>query len=619
MSDASWSSRLLAAVVVCLAVAATGLALGWWSLRVAAVAGDSTVESWASYQSEAGQTVRLRDRFGAVWSELDGPRRTVVELADVPAHFLGALLASEDQGFYDHDGVDGVAVVRALVKNVEAGAFVEGGSTLTQQLARTLALNSDKTLGRKLDEAVVARRLELDLDKRTILAMYVNEVYFGEGCYGVDEAARRYFGKRARALDIAESAALVASLPAPSLLNPRVAPSENKARRARVLRRMVSEGWLATGAAKAAENRELVLSPADSRARKRHPWARDAVRRALRRQGAKLQAGAEVYTTIDLRAQRIAEDVVADAKVPPGAEVALVVLDRLTSEVRAVVGGKDYTRSPYPRALMARRQMGSTFKPFVVAAGIEALGWSERTTFSNARLSLGRGRSRWRPRNATGRYSSEPVALGDALAKSLNVVAVRAAREVGVPAIVDLARRAGFRSPMPPDLTIALGSGSATPLELATAYGTLARQGVARVPRWITRVEGLDGSPLATPAAADGRQAIPQATARSVASMLERVVATGTGRAARRGVSADVVVAGKTGTTERAVDAWFAGFTDRYVCVVWVGRDDAKPMKRASGGRIAAPIFASTVAKLHALEAVSERSLSPLPSVAGAR
>lgn len=598
----------LRAVIFALKVGVALALLGvtaFWGLTLYLDARLPDVLSVADYRRAAPQMSRVYAANGEEIGVFRTERRTLVRLADLPAHVPAALVASEDASFYEHDGLDYLGMVRAMWINVQTGRFTQGASTITQQLARSFYLTADKTLERKLLEVFLARKLDRSLDKSELLELYLNQVYFGEGRYGIEEAARHYFGKGAASLNLAEAATLIGILPAPDRLNPFDDRAAADDRRARVLEAMAARGDVSAAAARAA-----LPSPRLAERRvadvDRYPWFTDLVRRRLEPIVGRerlYKGGLRIHTSLEPRVQDALDAAFAGVE-PATAQVAGVVLEPASREIKALVGGRDFARSQFNRAVMARRQAGSTFKPFVYAAGIESGAITAETTWANTRIGY-RGRGGvWRPRNADGRHDGAQVGVEEALVRSLNVVAVQALADVGVVPLTDFARRAGLRAPIPPDLTAALGSFEVTPLELANAFATFASGGIAADPVVVRRAEAPDGRVVFAEDARP-RRAIAPELAERVTTWLVAAVARGTGRRAR---VAGAEVAGKTGTTDDARDVWFAGYTRRLVGAIWVGHDDGAPLGDHTGGDTAAPVFGALVERL---EGTSRASLAP--------
>jgi penicillin-binding protein 1A len=586
-------------LLLCLVGALLGLVL-FRAVTVYLEAELPEVLTVADYRAHALQTTRVHAADGTLIAEWWRERRTVVPGDRIPLHVRFAAVAAEDGDFYQHEGLDLPGMFRALLVNLRDGRYTQGASTITQQVARSFYLSQEKTLRRKVLEVFLARKLERHLEKDEILELYLNQIYFGHGRWGIAEAARHYLGKSVQALDVADAALLMGLVPAPERLNPMDDPEGAHARRDRVLDRMVERGFIdatAAGTAKRAPVRGIARDDEVIAA----SWFVDAVRRRL-----EVAVGAErltggglrVDTTLRPDAQAALEQAIAmhlgTADASP--EAAALLMNPATREVLALVGGKDFERSPYNRAVQARRQAGSTFKPFVYGAGMEAGVFSPGTTYPNSLICYPGGGRRWCPGNADGRHDGAEVTVAEALSRSLNVVAVQAMRAAGVASVTDFARRAGIASPIPADLTAALGSADVSLMELVDAYATIAAGGLAGTPVLIRRVESPDGSVIFSESPRL-RHAFPGAIAAALTGMLETVVAKGTGRnAALNGMR----VAGKTGTTNDRVDAWFVGYTvpesgPAVVGGVWVGFDARRSIVGGSGGRTAAPIWADAV------------------------
>ena len=590
-----------------LLVVALGLS-AFWGLTLYLDGELPSVLSVADYRAHTAQMSRVHAADGRVIGVFRTERRTLVSLAELPPHLPQALVASEDEHFFTHDGLDYLGMVRAMWVNLRTGHFSQGASTLTQQLARAFYLNADKTLERKLLEVFLARKLDRHLDKEEILELYLNQVYFGDGRFGIQEAARHYFGKDARALDVSEAATLVGLLPSPDRLNPHVDLERSLARRARVLEAMARTGALPPDEARRAARAPLRLAPRELTDPNPYPWFTDLVRRRLEPIFGRerlLQGGLVIHTTLDPRLQDALDAAVAAADLPEGAEVAAALIDPSTRGLRALVGGRDFERSSFNRAVQAHRQAGSTFKPFVYAAGVECGAFGSDATWPDVRRSWGG----WRPSNADGRHSGSQVGIEDAIARSLNVIAVQALADVGVARVTDFARRAGLHATIPPDLTAALGSAEVTPLDLANAYASFAARGVAADVVVVRRVEDSSGRLLWAEDAAP-RRAFDASLAVRVTGWLRAAATRGTAKAARP-PGFDVV--GKTGTSDASRDVWFAGYAPGVVAAIWVGRDDALPMPEATGGDTAAPIFAATLRGLAPSSIATRTALAPAP------
>ncbi|WP_159350193.1 transglycosylase domain-containing protein [Roseomonas harenae] len=554
-----------------------GLALGLllllfaWDLPRPEAALETTRRPSVTLEAADG---RLLSTSGDLYGE-------TVRLRDVPIHLPTAVLVIEDRRFRDHFGLDPIGLLRAAWVNLTMGRVAQGGSTLTQQLAKNLFLTPERSYRRKVQEAMLALWLESRFTKDQLLEIYLNRVYLGAGAYGVDAAARLYFGVPARRLAIWQSAVLAGLPRAPSRYNPRANPVAAAERGAEVLRAMAATGAL-TEAQAAAEAERIAFPPRPSRD---SGWFADWVNEDL---AARFPGSADLTlrTTLDLRVQALVEAKLEALLAGPGAAAdvgqgAVVVMDVATGAVWAMAGGRDYRRSAFNRAVSARRQPGSVFKPFVYLAALEH-GLHPESTVSDAPITLGR----WSPGNGNWRARGD-LPLDEAFAHSVNTAAVRVlARAGGAREAAAVARRLGLAGPFPKDATIALGTGEASLLELAAAYATFANGGMRVTPHGIGAVRA-EGRALPAGNAAPVRAVQPD-DALAIRRMMEAVVSRGSGRAAAvpgRGA------AGKTGTTQDSRDAWFVGFAGGTVIGVWLGNDDATPMDDVRGGTLPARLF----------------------------
>ncbi len=520
-------------------------------------------------------------RFG----DLYGPPLTVAEM---PPHLPRAVLAIEDRRFYRHFGLDPIALLRAAVANIRAGRVVQGGSTVTQQLAKTIFLTPARTLKRKVQELLLALWLEQSFSKDEILTIYLNRVYLGAGAFGVEAAARRYFGKSARQLTLSEAAMLAGLLQAPS----RLAPNRNllaAQRRANlVLQAMTASDFIDARAASRASARPATVvrsGAGGSGPRYFADWVLDQIRDYAGPTAEDLR----VVTTLDTGLQGIAENAVKEMLDAEGGrreveQAALVVL-ALDGSVRAMVGGRDYAHSQFNRAVQGLRQPGSAFKLFVYLAALEE-GITPSAIFDDAPISV----DGWTPRNYDDRYRG-PVTMRTALASSLNTVAVRVAERVGYDRIVEVARRLGVTAPLRSDPSLALGASEVGLIELTSAYATLANHGHGVWPHGIEEIRTAGGEVLYRRAGSGPGRLIAEGPQREMTTMLRAVVTEGTGSAA----ALPWPTAGKTGTSQDFRDAWFVGFSRNLVAGVWLGNDDGSPMKRVSGGGLPARLWADVM------------------------
>ncbi|MGE4062336.1 MAG: transglycosylase domain-containing protein [Rhodospirillaceae bacterium] len=526
----------------------------------------------------------------ASFGDIYGP---AIDLRKLPPHVPGAVIAVEDRRFYQHRGVDPRALVRALVVNLEAGEVAQGGSTITQQVAKNLFLTPDRTLARKIKEALLALKLEQRFSKEEILALYLNRVYFGAGTYGIEAAAERYFGKPAKDLTVYQAAMLAGLLKAPSRYNPVRDPDLAKTRTEIVLSTMVDTGVLTPeqGAAalkNASRTIKGVINPAVY-GRHFSDWV---VGQAEAYVGS-IDRDLVIHTTLDGRLQSQSEKILASHLEKSGAKLkveqgAIVVLSN-DGAVRAMVGGKDYGESQFNRAAQALRQPGSAFKPFVYVAALEA-GYRPEDMVTDAPIKIGK----WRPQNFTNTYEG-PVTVEKALFKSLNTPAVRLAQFVGPRAIVDTARRLGISENLKPELSLALGSNEVTLLELTGAYAPFANGGFGVTPYAITMITDRSGKILYKRAGGGFGRVMDTQTVAMMNGMMSQVLTQGTGTAAAFGLPA----AGKTGTSSDFRDAWMMGFTTEYVAGVWVGNDEGAGMKGVTGGGLPALIWRDVMKEAH--------------------
>ncbi|MCE9649559.1 MAG: PBP1A family penicillin-binding protein [Parvibaculum sp.] len=509
-----------------------------------------------------------------------GSTAPIVPLAELPPYLVKAFLATEDRRFYSHFGIDLHGVARAMWANLRSGGFVEGGSTITQQLAKNLYLDSDRTLWRKAQEALIALWLESNYTKDEILTLYLNRVYMGAGNYGIDAAAHYYFGKSARDVSLPEAAVLAGLPKAPSRFAPTNDLALAQARAAVVLDRLVDTGDLTPAEAAEARAHPAVVAARDKRDGPQYfvDWVAGEVRQLLPEASGRLT----VHTTLNPKRQRAAEEAIAAAlkndgggrHVGQGAAIALAP----NGAILAMIGGKSYLESQFNRATQAERQPGSAFKAVVYLAALEQ-GMTPFSEIEDSPVALGE----WAPQNSNAKFAGT-VTLADALARSINTVAVKLAERVGVKAIANTAARLGISSPIQSNLSIALGSSEVTLLELTSAYSTFATDGRRAIPFGVTEIVSLDGETLYknTPASV---RVTDETYAHQMTYMLRRVVTSGTGLRADPG---DRAAAGKTGTSQDNRDAWFVGYTANETVGVWFGNDDNSATKGAAGGNFAA-------------------------------
>lgn len=556
-------------------IGALGLA-AWYARELPAIT--------RSPQFERKPSITILANDGSVLARYGDIKGESLAISELPPYLIQAVLATEDRRFYYHFGVDPIGLARAIVVNFTRKGVIQGGSTITQQLAKNLFLTQDRTLKRKIQEALLALWLEKELTKNEILAAYLNRVYMGSGAYGVDAASQIYFKKSARDLSLRESAILAGLLKAPSRYSPRSNPLLSNERADVVIANMKAAGYLTEEQQKTATRTPLP---------RRKPLANDSsqyfgdwiVEQLDDLIGAQ-ENDIVIETTMDPDVQRGAAENLNRVLQEEGekrkiSQGSVVVMQR-DGAILAMVGGRDYDASQFNRATHAMRPAGSSFKPVVYLTALEA-GFAPDTIVIDEPITEGR----YRPTNFDGQYYGE-IPLSTALAFSLNTVAVRLMQTVGVEATLDTARRLGITADLEPNLSTALGSNGVPQIEMATAYTTIANGGLGVVPYGIARI--TDSNDRVLYLHEEIRELPRLFSAHSISdltSMMEGVIQFGTGMGANIGTFA----AGKTGTSQDYRDAWFSGFTHKYIASVWIGNDDNSSMKRVTGGSVPATIW----------------------------
>jgi penicillin-binding protein 1A len=588
------SRRTLVGIVLATTVAflVSGVVAG------AALAISHQVHDVSRVYDPPSQATRIFASDGQLIASLFRENRQIVPLTEIPPMLRQAVLAIEDDRFFNHKGVDLRGIARALWRNLRQGELAEGGSTITQQLARNVFLTQERSVSRKVSEILLALEIERRLTKEEILERYMNQVYFGQGAYGVEMAARVYFGKSVKSITLPEAALLAGLVRAPSLYTPYRNFPLAKQRQETVLGRMASLGYISTEEAANARRARVTLAPASNAglAGIRAPYFISYILpKLIETYGEDMiyKGGLRIYTTLNPSLQSAAEKALRAGlesakkrrlKIGQGA---IVSLDPMTGAVRALVGGTDFSQSQFNRAWQARRQPGSAFKVFVYTAAIAAQYPPTKILIDSPVTIQIAGSRPWRPRNYDGRYSGA-VSMRRAIEKSLNVPAARMIQELGPDKVVEMAKAMGIESPLSPIYSLALGSLDVTPLEMASAFGTLANGGLRVRPYSITRITDAKGRVIV-----DNRPQREVGVSPDVAyvmtDILKGVILRGTATAAQIGRPA----AGKTGTTDDYRNAWFIGYTPRLSTSVWVGNDDNAPMARVTGGSIPAQIWAS--------------------------
>jgi 1A family penicillin-binding protein len=615
--------RLLVGAVVALAlvVLCSASALAWFTVDVTAGLPD---REQIRDLGDMAQSTTIYDANDRPVFTIFKEQRIEVPLEDMSPHFIKAVISVEDQRFYEHSGVDAIRVAAAVMRNIEAGRRAEGGSTITQQLARQSFLSRDKTYRRKLKEVILAAYIESLYGKKEILELYLNKVYFGDGLYGVEAAARGYLAKRAKDLTIDEAALLAGLIQSPSTYAPTVNLERALARRAVVLQTMVSSGAIDQATADRARKAEVRLANALEIKETFGLYFKEQVRRELvERFGWQrvYQGGLRVSTTLDPELQAAAEKIVekglhdieqrrgfayparaefVKARAVPASTTAkptggpdylqgaLVAMDPATGHVRALVGGREFEESRFNRAVQAKRQSGSAFKPFVFAVALES-GHSPASLITNLNDPILTPQGEWVPEDE--HTTADAMTLRTALRTSSNRAAVQLLNTVGLQKAVNYAERLNINTP-PSVPSLALGAGDVTLLSLTAAYGAFANSGYVRQPTFIRRVEDSNGNVLYTEPGTSVR-AVSEATAYLMSSMLADVINAGTAYRARQ-VGFTLPAAGKTGTTNDYVDAWFVGFTPHLVTGVWIGFDQPKTIVRNGyAGELAVPVWAN--------------------------
>jgi penicillin-binding protein 1A len=553
--------------------------------------------------SGPARDVTLLDDQGRLIARRGLTQSGAVSIAALPPYVPNAFIAIEDRRFRDHLGIDPVGLTRAAFDDMMAGHVVEGGSTLTQQLAKNLFLDSNRTFKRKLQEATLALYLESRYSKDQILTLYLNRVYFGAGVYGIEAAAERFFGKSASQLTLPEAAMLAGSVKAPARFNPLTDPDASEARARLVLQAMKDASFISDAdrvGAQATRPRVArgISTPGSG-------YFIDWVISNLSGFTGETTEPLVIDTSLDLGAQAKAERAVAMGLALEGGKLraseAVLVAITPDGAVRAMVGGRSYAHSPFNRATDAVRQPGSAFKPFVYLAAFEH-GHTPRDVMEDGPVNI----HGWKPDDYEGKFEG-PVSLTRAFAKSSNAVAAQLTEQVGPAVVARTAKRLGITSSLRPVASLALGTSDVTPLELTSAYAPFANGGDRARAFGITRIRTRSGRVLYARSITNPVRVMSAANDAAITSLMVETVTTGTGRAARL---PDRPSAGKTGTTQDFRDAWFVGFSADLVCGVWIGNDDNSPMVRATGGTLPARIFKSFMEDAeHGLPA------KPLPGV----
>ena len=553
--------------------------VGILGLVVAVAVATASLPGYAelSKRSDLGQMIRMRASNGTVLVSLGPSFGQWLRYNDIPPQMRAAMIAVEDKRFRNHLGVDPLGVARSVKVRYEVGRWTQGGSTITQQLARNIFLTNSRTFGRKVKEGVLALALERKFSKDQILELYLNRVYFGGGAYGIDAASRRFFGHSADTLSLGEAAIIAGLVKAPSNYAPTADAEAARQRSGVVLKSMVDNGFVSAAAAASVDPAEIRLQPTVKQNSVRYftDWALPQLDTLIDESNEPI----DVWTTLDPGMQTAADRAIA-ANTPRGAQGALIALDR-DGAVRAMVGGRDYVDSLYNRATQAERQPGSAFKLFVYLAALEA-GMKPTDTLVDEPIDI----DGWRPRNSTRAFAG-PVTLREAFARSINTISAKIGAQLGFGTIADMARRFGISSKISTFPSMVLGTSDVRLIDMTRAFASVGNRGVSTTPYAIRKVVTADGRLLYTHERGEDRVLVAPWVAAQMTDLLQSAVLTGTGRAAQIGRP----VAGKTGTTSSNKDGWFIGFSSGLTAGVWMGRDDARPVAGLQGGAAPARAF----------------------------
>jgi penicillin-binding protein 1A len=541
------------------------------------------------------ETTHIYDINGKVLASLhDEENREVVPLNKISPDLKRAVVAIEDSNFFKHQGINPIGIVRATLVNAQSGRTVEGGSTLTMQLIKNLFLTPERAISRKVAEAVLALRLEQIFNKDEILEMYLNQVYWGHNTYGAETAAQSYFNKPAADLTLAESAMMAGIIQAPEAYSPFIDFELAKRQQRIVLTRMQELKWITPAEADAAYDQKIKLGKITSFQTSRSPYVTDAVVQELSQRfgrDAVIKGGMRVQTTVDLRVQNIAEGTVQRGHARllgqgiRADQMALVAVDPRTHFIKAMVGGIDYNKSQFNRVTQALRQPGSSFKPFVYYTAFATGKYAPDSTIQDRPMTFNDGEP-YSPRNYDNTFKGA-MSIRSAIAMSRNIPVIALGQRVGIDKVIDVCRTLGIKSPIPPVISLPLGSVDLTPLEIASAYATFANNGWQSDTTAILQVTDNSGHLLLDNTPKPKLVLDPWASA-SLNSALQSVITSGTGEAAAIGRPA----AGKTGTTSDERDIWFVGYVPQLAAAVWAGNDDYRPIgKGATGGGFMAPIW----------------------------
>jgi penicillin-binding protein 1A len=536
--------------------------------------------------------ITLLANDGTKIADLGDFQGVALDAKDLPTHLIQAVIATEDRRFYTHSGVDIVGISRAVIRNIKAGRVVQGGSTLSQQAAKNLFLTSARTYKRKYQELILAFWLEYKFTKEQILSIYLNRVYLGSGTYGVDGAARKYFGVSARELTVFQAAIIAGLLKAPSKLNPRNNIKAALARGKVVLSNMVEAGYITKSQAiRASKSKILYAKNQESSKYGRHfvDWISRQIRGFIGPQMNDITVKTTLNLTLQAQAEKLIETYIAQHLKRYKMSQAAVIVMTPEGAILAMVGGRDYSASQFNRSTQSLRQPGSAFKPIVYLAAIEA-GLLPESKFKDSMINI----DGWSPKNYDGKFNGE-MTLKQAFARSINTIAVKVSEYVGRSRIITTAKRMGITAPLTMSPSLPLGTSGISLIELTGAYAVLANNGKGTLPYGISEIKDQFGR-LQFKRQGDGAgQIIKPQNIRAMDDMMSEVIQSGTGKKARLNVPAK----GKTGTSQSFRDAWFIGYTRKFVTGVWVGNDDDTPMKKVTGGGFPALIWRQIMSYAH--------------------
>jgi penicillin-binding protein 1A len=553
--------------------------LGVLGLVVAVAVATAYLPSYSDLtkRSDLGQMIRVRAANGAVLLSLGPSFGRWLPYDQIPPEMRAAIISTEDRRFRSHIGVDPIGIARSIAVRVKTGQWRQGGSTITQQLARNIFLTNSRNFGRKIKEGILALALERKFSKDQILELYLNRVYFGGGAYGIDAASRKFFGHGADHLSLGEAAIIAGLVKAPSNYSPTADVEAARDRSGVVLQTMARNGFISPEVAASANPAQVRIQQTTNNNRVRYftDWALPQLDQLIDQTTDPI----DVWTTLDPGMQAAADRAIK-ANAPDGTQGALVSIDR-DGAVRALVGGKDYVDSIYNRATQATRQPGSSFKLFVYLSALES-GMKPTDTIVDEPVTI----DGWSPRNAE-RENLGPVSLREAFSRSINTVSAKIGQQVGFSTIADMARRFGITTPISTYPSMVLGTSDVRLIEMTRAFASVDNKGVAVTPYGIRKVVTADGRLLYNHENEEGRVLVAPWVAAEMTDLLQSAVLSGTGRAAQIGRP----VAGKTGTTTLNKDGWFIGFSSGLTTGVWMGRDDAKPVAGLQGGTAPARAF----------------------------